>query len=513
MLSGLRSRPASRWMALLVLAAAIGAGGWYVFLRDDAPAPVFETAAVDRGLIEQSVSATGAVQALITVDLSSQISGQIADVKVDFNSKVKAGDLLAVLDEKTFRAKVASAEANLLMATAGIQVQQAAIKKNQALVKKAQEDFDRQRQLAARGVASQSSLAAATAALSTARADLAVAEAQLSNANALAVQRRSDLQQAKIDLERTEIRSPIDGVVITRNIDPGATVAATLSAPVLFQIAQDLSKIQIAALVDEADIGRIKQGDDVTFTVDAYPDQTFRGKVAQVRIGGTNQNNVVTYTVIVRADNPRENLLPGMTTTVRIITGRKDGVLRVANGAVRFVPPPGVPGAEARPRWGRSEAFLEELAELLKLTPEQQAKLKTTLAEFRARRVDAENIEQTAARPAGAGQRAGNGQRRRPAQGGRSARRNAGDAGPRERNLFTLLRGIATEPQMKILQAWVESRRETTRPAVVWLRDGDRLVPRKLRLGLTDEAYSEIAAGALKEGDRVVTRIRTPRKP
>jgi len=487
-----------------VIAAAISTGAWYYLYREEVPSYDFETVSIDRGLIEQSVSATGSVQALITVDLSSQISGQVAEVKVDFNSRVKAGELLAVLDKKTFKAKVESAEANLQMAMAGIEVQKATIKKNEALVKKALEDFGRQEKLFAKGATPQSVHATAVAALATARADLAVATAQLENANALLVQRRSDVEQAKIDLERTEIRSPIEGVVISRNIDPGATVAATLSAPVLFQIAQDLSKVQIATLVDEADIGRIKQGNDVTFTVDAYPDRTFRGQVAQVRLGGANQNNVVTYTVIVRADNPRENLLPGMTATVRIVTGRKEGVLRVSNAAVRFRPPSGVPGSEAMPRWGRNEAFVEELGELLKLTADQQGKLKIALDEFRARRVDAQNIEQTTIK-APAGEKSG---RRR----GQNAQQTTGGGGRRESNLLRILRGIATESQMKIIQTWYENRRETTRPAVVWLYEGDSLVPRRIWLGLADEAYSEIAGGILKDGDEVVTRVRTKRQ-
>ncbi len=488
------------WLAIFAIAATAGAGASYFYWRDEAPRYVFDTAAVDRGLIEQSVSATGAVQALTTVDLSSQLSGQIAQIKVDFNSKVKAGDLLATLDKKTFEAKVKSAEANLAMANSSIKVQEATIQKTKALVKNAQENLARQQQLAAKGATSQVVLDTASTTVATAEADLAIAVAQLANANASVAQRQSDLEQARIDLERTEIRSPIEGVVIARNIDPGATVAASLQAPILFQIARDLSKIQIEAQVDEADIGRIEQGDEVTFTVDSYPERAFRGQVAQVRIGGTVANNVVTYTVIVSADNPREKLLPGMTATVRIVTGRKENALRLPNAAVRFIPPEGMPGVDAAPRWGRNEAFLAELAELLKLTDEQKVKLKAGLDELAARHIDAQSIEQPRSNNA-----AGKSASRQLQQG------RAGDRGQQQQegDLSRILRGLVTEEQVKIFQKWREERHETTRPAVVWLPNGeDGVLPRKIRLGLADEAYSEIAGGILKEGDRVVTRAR-----
>lgn len=490
------SRSVYGWLTVFVLAAATGAGAWYFYWREAAPQYTFETAAVDRGLIEQSVSATGAVQALTTVDLSSQLSGQIDQVMVDFNSKVKAGDLLAVLDKKTFEAKVRSAEANLAMAKSGVEVQEATIQKNKALVKNAQEILVRQQHLAERGAASQAILDAATTALATAEADLAVAEAQLANAKASVAQRQSDLEQARIDLERTELRSPIEGVVIARNIDPGATVASSLQAPILFQIARDLSKIQIETQVDEADIGRIDDGDEVTFTVDSYPDSRFRGRVAQVRIGGTVENNVVTYTVIVSADNPREKLLPGMTATVRIVTGRKENALRIPNAAVRFVPAAGVPGAEEVPNWGRHEAFLAELADLLKLTDEQKVRLRAELDELAARRIDAQTIEPPRSDEP-------RNQRRRAT---RPARSSAGEQP--EGNLAKILRGIMNDEQAKIFQKWREERHETTRPAVAWLPTGDGVLPRKLRLGLADEAYSEIVGGVLKEGDRVVTHVR-----
>jgi len=218
MAGGVPSRSIYGWLAIFAIAGVGGAGAWYYYWGEDSARYAFDTAPIDRGLIEQSVSATGAVQALTTVDLSSQLSGQIAEVLVDFNSRVKAGDLLAALDKKTFEAKVKSAEANLAMATSSVEVQEATIQKNKALAKNAQDNLARQEQLAERGAASQAILDAARTALATAEADLAVAVAQLANANASVAQRQSDLEQARIDLEHTEIRSPIEGVVIARKL-------------------------------------------------------------------------------------------------------------------------------------------------------------------------------------------------------------------------------------------------------------------------------------------------------
>ncbi len=489
----------NKWV-ILALVLILAGGAWYYTQGEEKASYSFDSEAIDKGLIEQSVSATGSVQALITVDLSSQLSGQVSQVKADFNSKVKKGDLLAVIDKKTFETKVKSAEANLEMALAGVEVQKASIMKSKALAEKAKVDLERQQKLSEKGVAAQSALEGTKTALATAEADMAIAKAQLENANALVSQRKSEVQSAKIDLERTEIRSPIDGVVISRTVDQGATVAASLSAPILFKIAQDLSKIQIETLVDEADIGRIKKGNEVTFTVDAYPDATFRGRVEQVRIGGSTENNVVTYTVIVIANNQKENLLPGMTATVRIVTGRKEDVLRVSNSAIRFRPAKSIPGAEKRPRWGRNEAFLEELAELLKLSDDQQVQLKKALEELRARRV---NVRSTA-------QNNGNGakreNRRKRSEGSSKSSSQSGG------RLFRILSKILTEEQAEVFKKWRAERRESSRPAVVWVKGKDGVVPRRIRVGLSDEAYSEIVAGALKEGDKVITRVRSERK-
>jgi HlyD family secretion protein len=206
----------------------------------------------------------------------------------------------------------------------------------------------RQRSLSRKGFVTESALDVAETEVSTARADLQVAKAQLENAKAAIEQRKAALAQAQIDLDRTEIRSPIDGIVIDRKIDVGQTVAASLQSPTLFRIAEDLRRIQIEAQVDEADIGNVTAGDPVTFTVDAYPERSMSARVEQVRVAATELQNVVTYTVVIAATNPDLTLLPGMTANVQILHGSRDNVLRVPNDALRFRPPNqtgAVPGA------------------------------------------------------------------------------------------------------------------------------------------------------------------------
>lgn len=456
----------------------------------------YETAKVDRGTVEKTISATGAVSALVTVDISSQLSGQVSEVKVDFNSVVKAQDVLAVLDPQTFEARVSSADANLAVARANVLVQEANVAKSEALAAKAERDTQRQEELAKRGAVAKAALDTTRTAMDTAKTDVQVAKAQLANATAVVAQRESEVTQAKLDLERTTIRAPIDGVVISRAVDPGATVAASLSAPVLFQIAQDLSQIQIEAQVDEADIGSIKAENDVTFTVDAYPDQTFNGRVEQVRLAATALQNVVTYTVVIRAENPRQKLLPGMTATVRIITGRSENALRVPLEATRFRPA----GASATTqdsggRGNRGEEMVAQLTEQLALTAEQQEKLKTAMAERQAQMAQRRQQQgQSGGQQSGGDGNRGSGERR-------------GGAG-----MERMLDGILTDEQMKKYQETRSSRRDgDSRMVTVWIANGSQLEQRRVRAGLSDDRYTEILSGELEEGEQVVLRASRPR--
>jgi HlyD family secretion protein len=297
-----------------------------------------ETVTVARSDVRRTVTTSGAVRAVVTVDVGSQLSGQISEINADFSDEVAAGDVLARIDPSTFETRVREAEAAVAIARANVALQEATVKRDRAQLEKAEIDLERTSGLAARGTASQIQLEAARMAHTSAEADLAIAEAQLETALATLDQREAALHSARIDLERTVIRSPIDGLVIERAIEVGQTVAASMAAPVLFQIAQDLTQVQINAQVDEADIGQIRIGNHVTFKVDAYPDQPFDGVVAQIRLAPVERDNVVTYTVVIRAENPRGEMLPGMTASLEIVTGVREDVLALPNQALRFRP-------------------------------------------------------------------------------------------------------------------------------------------------------------------------------
>ena len=497
---------------VVVLAVAAGAYSW--FGRKAAPAVSYETAVVDKGTVEKTVSSSGSVAALITVDVGSQISGQIAELNVDFNSPVKKGDLLAVIDGQTYRSRVTAAEADLAVARANIGTQQANAEKAQITLAQSERDYVRLQKLAEEKLISASNLETGLKTLELARGDVAVAKAQLANSQATIRTRQATLDQTRIDLSRTQIRSPIDGVVIKRAIDRGQTVAASLQAPVLFQIAQDLSRVQLETKVDEADIGSIKTGNVATFTVDAFPDQNFEGRVAQVRMAASTVQNVVTYSVMVQAANPRALLLPGMTANVRIVTDRRENVLRVANDAARFQPAGAAAGAGAArgPQGGgggggggggfgggaggagggfaaQNAAQTQELG----LSKEQQDKLEAGRKElFAAMRAQAQ--------PQG-GLAGGGG------QGG-----FGGDQGQAMRaRMDNLMRSVLTPEQMQKYEAQRKARGSggvRARGGVLWTLDKNQPKANPVRLGLADDRYTEIVGGDIKEGDAVITRSR-----
>lgn len=328
-----------RWVMTFILVLGLaGTGGWWFWARVGEPAVSLRTATVDRGSVRALVSTAGTVSPLVTVEVGSELSGLVSEVMADFNDPVTRGQLIARIDPRTFATRVAEAEAAVAVAEANLRLQQARRDRAQALFTQASRDLDRTRALRDRGTVSDQALDAALAGFETTRADIAVAEAQIADAEAQLTRAQAALRSAEIDLERTEIRSPIDGVVIDRQVDPGQTVAASFSAPTLFTIAQDLSLIEIDAQVDEADIGQVRGGAPVEFTVDAYPDRRFTGVVEQVRLGADTEQTVVTYSVIIAAENPDALLLPGMTATVEILTGERDDVLTVPVEALRFRP-------------------------------------------------------------------------------------------------------------------------------------------------------------------------------
>ncbi|MBI3754002.1 MAG: efflux RND transporter periplasmic adaptor subunit [Deltaproteobacteria bacterium] len=308
----------------ILLLAAVGVSVWYFFLKGNNQAVKYKTAKIERGSIESKVSATGTLNAVVTVQVGSQVSGTIKGLHADFNSVVKQGQVIATLDQKTFLAQRDQAKANLLNAKANLE------KSNADLVDKKQK-FERSSKLFKEGLTAQNDLDSAEAAYLSAEAQVKSSEAQVE-------QNRAALELAEVNLEYTIIKSPVDGIVISRNVDIGQTVAASFQTPTLFTIAKDLTKMQVDTSVDEADIGTVKLGQEAKFTVDAFPELVFKGVVSQIRNAPIIVQNVVTYDVIIEVANKELKLKPGMTANVSIVTAHKEDVLKVPNAALRFKP-------------------------------------------------------------------------------------------------------------------------------------------------------------------------------
>ena len=306
-----------------VIFVALIAGLFFYFNRNGEKS-VYKTEKISRGEIKSIVTATGTVNAVTTVSVGTQVSGTIRKLLVDYNSSVKKGQLLAQIDPSTFQGQVDQARANLLSA-------QATMEKTVVSVTDARRTYERNRELFAQNFIAKSELDTAETNLHSAEAQYKVTQAQIGQAQAA-------LKIAETNLQYTNIISPVNGIVISRSVDVGQTVAASFQTPTLFSIAQDLTKMQINTSVDEADIGRVQTGQEVSFTVDAYPDAIFAGKVSEVRNAPTTVSNVVTYDVIVKVDNPQLKLKPGMTANVSITIEMRPDVLRVPNAALRFKP-------------------------------------------------------------------------------------------------------------------------------------------------------------------------------
>ncbi|MDZ4252002.1 MAG: efflux RND transporter periplasmic adaptor subunit [Sulfuritalea sp.] len=324
----------------LLALAALGVGTYAAWRAWDgaADAPRFKLAKVESGPLTAAVSATGTLNPVVSVQVGSQVSGQIKEILVDFNSPVKSGQLIARLDPETYEHRVRQAQADVDAARAGQGVQQAEVARARANLSNAQRDYERKKTLVEKNFISPAERDTAQNTLDAARASLAAAEAQVKNGEAVVRQREAQLAAARVDLERTSIKAPVDGIVVKRSIEPGQTVAASLQAPELFVIAKNLTDMQVETSIDEADVGRVRFGQKASFTVDAFAGRHFEGEVRQVRKAATVVSNVVTYTVVISAANPDLILLPGMTANVRIITAQKDKALKVPNATLRFRP-------------------------------------------------------------------------------------------------------------------------------------------------------------------------------
>lgn len=337
------------WIAIAAVLAAAGGGAWWWNQRAGADAVQYRTERIERGPLQATVAASGAVNPVTQVSVGTQVSGQIKDIYVDFNTEVKAGQLIAVIDPETFEYKLRQAQADLDAARSAVHTAQANVLASRAGVSRAkvdlaeaQRDSDRKQSLAQRQFIAQSEADRALALVNTsgesvkqAEAQLGVTQAQVASAQANVAQREAALGQARIDLARTRITSPVSGIVIKRAVEKGQTVASSLQAPELFVIARNLRDMQVDASVDEADVGRIRIGQKAGFTVDAFPGETFEGKVLQVRKAAVNVSSVVTYVVVVGFANTGGRLLPGMTANVRVVTDVRENVLKVPNAALR----------------------------------------------------------------------------------------------------------------------------------------------------------------------------------
>ncbi|MBI5778314.1 MAG: efflux RND transporter periplasmic adaptor subunit [Planctomycetes bacterium] len=312
---------------IIIVIAVLGAAAALYFILGGGGsngAVSYKTAKADKGTVIKIVTSSGVVQPLQQVQVGTQVTGPVKKLYVDFNSRVKEGDIIAQIDPASYEARVAQDRASLARSIAEAE-------RVEANLTQAENEFKRAQELAQKELISQSELDTAVASYDSLIAQLKLAKAGIEQSQAA-------LKMSEINLAYTTIKSPIDGIVVSRNVDEGQTVAASLSAPTLFVIANNLNKIQIQASVAEADIGKISLDQAVNFTVDAYPEQRFSGRVAQIRLSPTTTQNVVTYTVIIYADNPEEKLLPGMTANLSFEVDKHANVLRVPNAALRFVP-------------------------------------------------------------------------------------------------------------------------------------------------------------------------------
>ena len=531
-----------RISTLVIVAALVGVGVWgYFYAQSRGASPKYRTSKIERGPLTAAVSSTGNLNAVTTVQVGSQVSGQIKELFADFNTIVKKNQVIARIDPEVFEAKVNQAKADVESAQATVANQVAQVEKAKADVENARavlaeakantakaqvgvvdskRDLDRKTELFKRELIAKSDLDTAQAAyesavalleaakakeqslgagIQSAVAQLRVVEAQLQSARAQVDQKKAMLAQTAADLEHTTIRAPVNGVVVSRQVDVGQTVAASLQAPVLFTIAEDLTKMQVEVSVDEADIGRVRLEDRATFTVDAFSGQTFTGSVTQIRKAAQVVQNVVTYTVVVAVDNPGGRLLPGMTANVKMITAEKPSVLKVANAALRFRPAgaeatPGAPAAGGGGQGerqgqggggggrGSGEQMKERLTKALDLTTDQQAKLDAIFSDTRQQMMALSEQD-----------RQSKGPRIREA------------ARARIREMLTPgQRAKYDEMSPGEGRSGGGERGNASSPGRVYIMDGEKLKPVALTLGISDGSSTEILRGDLKEGQEVV---------
>jgi HlyD family secretion protein len=493
--------------AVLAVAVAV-----LVWLRGGGDtAPQYRMVKVERGALAAVVAASGTLNAVTTVQVGSQVSGQIKEILADFNTPVKKDQIIARIDPSSFELRVSQARADVEAARSAVAVQRSALAAQQAELARlkvnlldAERDYQRKKSLVERNFISPADrdkaktlFDATREQLRAAQAQAKVNEAQVDSALAAVKQREALLRQAEVDLEKTIIRAPVDGTVILRNVDAGQTVAASLQAPVLFTIAQDLHDMQVEAAIDEADVGRLRVGQHASFTVDAFPRRNFSGEIRQIRKSPLNVQNVISYTVVISAANPDLALLPGMTANVRVEVDRRDNALKVANAALRFQPPdataatPQTAGAEAagaqsgaaRGGSGALAQARQRLDAALKPDATQRAKLDTIFEDARGKFMALRDQSDAAER----------------------RRRSAAIRAELRARIMEILRPAQREIYERLIaEAGARGRAVAAR---LWVLEDGVPKPVAVRIGLSDGTSTEIVSGDVREGTEVVVGV------
>jgi HlyD family secretion protein len=549
-----------RAIIILLIVAAVGGGAGAYYMRRNSGEIQVNTSPITRGEIIDTVGSTGTLQAVTTVQVGSQVSGNIAWLGADFNSIVKKGQVIARLDPSLFQAQVDQAKANLVKAQADVIRAQADVDHSKVGVTDAAQKYTRAKELDAKKLETQADLDASKVAVDNAQATLQSSQASLSSSRASVVQAQANLNQAQVNLDHCTIEAPIDGIIVQRSVDVGQTVAASMQAPTLFIIAADLTKMQVNANIDEADIGRIRPNQPVTFRVDAYPGEEFQGAVAQVRLQPVVVQNVTTYGTIINVPNSELKLKPGMTANLRVQIARRGDVLRVANGALRFrptnemfaalnqpVPAEALPGG----RGGRGRRNAADAATATTAAPAAGAPQASAASKPAAAAPSAAPSGEARA-PRGNGGQAGFGGGRGFGGGGGGGRGQdgfggGGDGGDRQARMLERFKGMSPDEQKQFI-ARIKGRGGDTsafekatapaakgkggespaepattidalfaplptieRPGRAWMYVEKQLKVVNFRTGITDGTNTEVTSGGdLQVGTELVTGIVLP---
>jgi HlyD family secretion protein len=542
-----------RAIVILVIVAAVGGGAGAYYMRRNSGELQVNTSPITRGELIDTVGSTGTLQAVTTVQVGSQVSGNISWLGADFNSIVKKGQVIARLDPSLFQAQVEQSRANLVKAQADVTRAQADVEHAKVALSDANQKYARAKELSGKGLVTQADMDAAKVAVDSAQSALQSSEASLNSSRATVVQSQASLNQSQVNLDHCTIEAPIDGIIVQRSVDVGQTVAASMQAPTLFIIAADLTKMQVNANIDEADIGRIRPDQNVTFRVDAYPGEEFQGSVSQIRLQPVVVQNVTTYGTIINVPNTELKLKPGMTANLRVQIARRADALRIANAALRFRPttemfsalnqavPPDLLGGGRGGR-GRRNADTATATATTTAPAATSATQPNTTAAKPATPSPAAPSANARTQFGGRGQAGGFG------SGGFGGRGQSGDAGggDRQARMLERFKGMSADEQKQFLdrikgrggdvsafeKAMAPAAKSKTaespiqgastidalfaplptveRPGRAWLYVDKQLKQVAFRTGITDGTNTEIVNGDLQPGNEVVTGIVLP---